>query len=118
MANNRTNPEAWNRIFSYVDRPTANLGNDGDYYIDELTNLLYGPKANGVWPKNGRPALGTCKRSTLQISDARSQRVWSRKKRFSWREGVLSQWCNKLRRHFVRSRPSERLALMPRANSL
>jgi hypothetical protein len=109
MANNQTKPEPWNRIFSYVDAPTNKLGHDGDYYIDERTNLLYGPKAYGAWPNDGCPAFGIIKRSTLNLSEARSHQLWPGKKKFSWRDGALSQWCNKLRRRFLKSRPSERL---------
>jgi len=25
-------------------------GNDGDFYINTATNMIYGPKANGIWP--------------------------------------------------------------------
>ena len=30
--------------------PDAALGNDGDYYIDDSTHTLYGPKTGGTWP--------------------------------------------------------------------
>jgi hypothetical protein len=30
--------------------PTNVQGNDGDFYINTITNTIYGPKANGIWP--------------------------------------------------------------------
>jgi chitodextrinase len=30
--------------------PAAGTGNDGDFYINTATNMLYGPKAAGAWP--------------------------------------------------------------------
>jgi hypothetical protein len=117
MANNRTKPETWNRIFSYVGRPTNSLGDDGDYYIDERTNLLHGPKATGAWPENGSPVHSVCKRSTVELSVVLSPRVRQQKKSFTWDGRMLSQWRNKLRRSFVRSRAPERRLLMSRENS-
>ena len=40
-----------------VTNPTANTGNNGDFYINTVTNQLFGPKANGVWP-NGVSLIG------------------------------------------------------------
>jgi len=40
-----------------VTNPTANTGNNGDFYINTATNELFGPKANGVWP-NGVSLIG------------------------------------------------------------
>ena len=37
-------------ILSGVVAPTDGVGTNGDFYIDTLTNLLYGPKANDTWP--------------------------------------------------------------------
>lgn len=31
--------------------PTSDVGNDGDYYIDNETNTISGPKADGTWPE-------------------------------------------------------------------
>lgn len=30
--------------------PSAGIGTDGDYYIDNSVHQMYGPKASGVWP--------------------------------------------------------------------
>lgn len=30
--------------------PSNGLGNDGDFYIDTVANMVYGPKASGTWP--------------------------------------------------------------------
>jgi len=40
-------------ILAGVATPTASLGNDGDYYLNEATYTLYGPKASGAWPTTG-----------------------------------------------------------------
>ncbi len=39
-----------NTILSGNITPLPGTGNDGDFYIDVLTNTLYGPKAGGTWP--------------------------------------------------------------------
>jgi hypothetical protein len=92
MANDHTSPEPPIRIFSYVGTPTNGFANDGDYYIDELVNVLYGPKTNGEWPEDGVPAIGVCKRSVYGISDGRDV---PRMKPFSW-HGFLWRLCNGL----------------------
>jgi hypothetical protein len=33
--------------------PSDTVGNDGDFYVDTVNHTLYGPKANGTWPKPG-----------------------------------------------------------------
>ena len=38
--------------------PTDDLGNDGDFYIDTATAILYGPKASGAWPGVGTSLVG------------------------------------------------------------
>jgi uncharacterized membrane protein len=42
-------PVACHTILNGSGPPAANLGNDGDFYIDTTANDLYGPKANGAW---------------------------------------------------------------------
>ena len=38
-----------NTILNGVGVPVPTLGNDGDFYLDIQTYLLYGPKTGGVW---------------------------------------------------------------------
>lgn len=38
--------------------PTDDLGNDGDFYLDTATSVLYGPKASGAWPATGTSLVG------------------------------------------------------------
>lgn len=38
--------------------PTATDGADGDFYINTSTNMLFGPKAGGVWPVSGINMVG------------------------------------------------------------
>jgi hypothetical protein len=41
----------YNTIISGTVTPPPNtLGNNGDYYIDKINYVLYGPKSVGVWP--------------------------------------------------------------------
>lgn len=35
--------------------PSAAIGADGDYYLDTVTRLMYGPKTGGSWPAIDRP---------------------------------------------------------------
>lgn len=37
-------------VLSGSGAPSAGTGSDGDFYIDLVTDELYGPKAGGVWP--------------------------------------------------------------------
>ncbi|MDF3881170.1 hypothetical protein [Cupriavidus basilensis] len=39
-----------NTILSGTADPTDSVGNNGDYYINTTTSMLFGPKANGTWP--------------------------------------------------------------------
>jgi hypothetical protein len=55
-----------------VGAPASSLGTDGDFYIDAMAYLIYGPKAGGSWPMGfslivspGTPA----NTSTLNYSD-------------------------------------------------
>jgi len=42
------------KIYSGTGAPAASLGNNGDFYLDKQTYLLYGPKTNNAW---GTPIL-------------------------------------------------------------
>lgn len=33
--------------------PNSSFGLDGDYYLDSITDILYGPKVSGSWPATG-----------------------------------------------------------------
>jgi collagen type I/II/III/V/XI/XXIV/XXVII alpha len=33
-----------------ITAPSTLLGNDGDFYINTATNMIYGPKSFGIWP--------------------------------------------------------------------
>ncbi|WP_042884008.1 collagen-like protein [Cupriavidus necator] len=37
-------------ILSGANAPSADIGTDGDFYLNVSTSTLYGPKANGAWP--------------------------------------------------------------------
>jgi hypothetical protein len=39
-----------NTILSGTTDPGPSVGNDGDFYINTATWMIFGPKANGVWP--------------------------------------------------------------------
>ena len=38
--------------------PSSGTGANGDFYIDDDTDILYGPKASGVWPGSGVSLVG------------------------------------------------------------
>lgn len=38
------------RILAVTGAPTSVLGKSGDYALDRVNGVLYGPKANGAWP--------------------------------------------------------------------
>ncbi len=40
-------------ILSGSGSPAAEAGAEGDYYLDVVTAMLYGPKAGGIWPAAG-----------------------------------------------------------------
>ena len=40
-----------NSVLNGVVNPNLATGVDGDFYINTLTNDIFGPKANGVWPQ-------------------------------------------------------------------
>lgn len=39
--------------------PPSNVGNDGDFYLYETDNVLWGPKASGAWPGSGVSLKGS-----------------------------------------------------------
>lgn len=45
-----TNGTNGNTILSGSGAPGSALGNNGDFYLDTAADVLYGPKAGGVWP--------------------------------------------------------------------
>ncbi len=71
---NIATPEAQVRVISYQGSASDDIGCDGDFYVDELTNILYGPKCNGAWPEEGVAVDGPvlAKRSFIQLNTARA----------------------------------------------
>ena len=59
------------KILSYMGNLPDQFGNDGDFYVDETTNLLYGPKTAGIWPETGVLATGLCKRTWVAFNRMR-----------------------------------------------
>jgi hypothetical protein len=59
------------KILSYMGSLPNQFGNDGDFYVDEMTNMLYGPKKDGQWPENGVLAAGLCKRTWIAFNRMR-----------------------------------------------
>ncbi|QYY33242.1 MULTISPECIES: hypothetical protein [Cupriavidus] len=41
---------ATSALLSGTGDPTPDIGKDGDFYLNTTTGMLFGPKANGVWP--------------------------------------------------------------------
>ena len=37
-------------VLNGTTAPSSAVGANGDFYINTVTNMLYGPKANGLWP--------------------------------------------------------------------
>jgi len=37
-------------VLNGAGNPANSFGNNGDFYINTTSNILFGPKANGVWP--------------------------------------------------------------------
>ncbi|WP_412468551.1 beta strand repeat-containing protein [Pedobacter sp. KLB.chiD] len=52
-----TGGSAGSSILNGNTPPGAGTGNNGDFYIDATTNLIYGPKSNGTWPA-GKSLVG------------------------------------------------------------
>jgi hypothetical protein len=72
------------KIISYLGSLPDKYGNDGDFYLDEMSNMLYGPKTDGVWPEEGVRAVGICKRTFINLTrmhdtstDSQSSFKWS-----------------------------------------
>jgi hypothetical protein len=59
-ATNRPGPSgpAGNTIWSGAGAPAAGLGQNGDFYINTTTHVIFGPKAGGVWPGTGTSLIG------------------------------------------------------------
>lgn len=47
-----------NTILNGAGPPSSSIGNNGDFYIDTTNHVMYGPKANGVWPATGISLVG------------------------------------------------------------
>ena len=47
-----------NTILNGTDPPASSIGNNGDFYIDTATDVLYGPMAGGAWPATGVSLVG------------------------------------------------------------
>jgi hypothetical protein len=47
-----TKPERPIQVYSYWGNPSENVGEDGDFVLEEITGYLIGPKANGRWPED------------------------------------------------------------------
>ena len=45
-------------VLNGTGAPAASLGNDGDFYLDTIASVLYGPKASGAWPTSGVSLIG------------------------------------------------------------
>jgi len=45
-------------ILNGTDTPTAGVGNVGDFYIDTVTGILWGPKGVSGWPSTGQVYMG------------------------------------------------------------
>lgn len=62
-----------NSILNGSGAPTSATGIDGDWYIDNVSNLFYGPKAAGVWPgSSGRVAAVGALLAANNLSDLNS----------------------------------------------
>ena len=45
-----TGSQTINTILNGKSAPSLTVGKNGDFYIDVLTMMFYGPKKNGLWP--------------------------------------------------------------------
>ena len=45
-------------VLNGTGAPSNGTGNNGDFYIDTVTDTIYGPKAAGVWPTPGTSLVG------------------------------------------------------------
>lgn len=58
------------QLLSGTGAPTAATGRDGDFYLDQLTKILYGPKTGGMWPVPGIQLGGPAALSTFNDTPA------------------------------------------------
>lgn len=49
---------AGNTIWNGTTTASNSLGQNGDFYLNTSSNVLYGPKASGVWPSTGVSLVG------------------------------------------------------------
>ena len=79
-----TKPEPSVQVFTYIGTPSDTIGKNGDYYLEEDTNILYGPKVDGVWPEDGYtingPVLRRKKKGPQQSWSPPSRIATSRKR--------------------------------------
>lgn len=47
-----------NTVLNGTSNPTSSIGNNGDFYINTISNIIYGPKASGNWPAVGVSLVG------------------------------------------------------------
>jgi hypothetical protein len=45
--------EKGSSILNGAGLPSSSLGRNGDYYLDSVSNILYGPKVSDIWPSSG-----------------------------------------------------------------
>jgi hypothetical protein len=55
---NGTNGVDGKTVLNGTSNPTALIGSNGDFYINTITNTIFGPKATGAWPTTGVSLLG------------------------------------------------------------
>jgi hypothetical protein len=55
---NGTNGTDGKTVLNGASNPTALDGNHGDFYINTVTNTIFGPKAAGAWPATGVSLVG------------------------------------------------------------
>lgn len=58
------------RLIPYNGFPSDSVGRNGDLVLDQLSNTLYGPKADGVWPLEGVQVEGpvVCRQKWVKLS--------------------------------------------------
>ena len=49
---------AGSSVLSGNGAPSSTVGNNGDFYLNLVTDTLYGPKAAGAWPASGTSLVG------------------------------------------------------------
>jgi hypothetical protein len=45
-------------VLNGSSNPTSLIGNNGDFYINTISNIIFGPKASGQWPAIGVSLVG------------------------------------------------------------